>query len=113
MSSFGTEQESYFEQIEKILVDSWKTKMRSCENLRQFVDLKKLTELDVPTFNDILKKMTETDSALLKELRKYEKDRIARGASRLKYQITLLESQKSSLINERSALLAEINYYKL
>ena len=113
MSSFSREREAYFEEIEQILVPSWRVKLRSEGSLGQFVDLEKLIALDVSTLNYILRNMSEKDNALLKDLRQRRKDMVARNFRTIKSELKLLESEKLQLTNEKNALLAEINSYKL
>ena len=57
--------------------------------------------------------MRESEKAILKDLRQRRKDIIARNFISIEHEVKLLESQKFKLSDEKNALLAEINSFKL
>ena len=111
------EQESYYGNIEPILLSNWKEQIRSGNRLLEVVDSCKLIEVDTPKLNSMLREMTEFDIAQLKNLRMNLKDKLNRAKvsyPKLHQEIENLKQQKESLLSEKIFLQNQIqSLYKL
>ncbi|KAI6646117.1 hypothetical protein LOD99_9468 [Oopsacas minuta] len=111
------EQESYFKEIQSILMPNWREQIRSGKTLLEIVDICRLDEVNIRELNFMLKNLTNLDVAQLKSLRMKIKDRQYRtrvsynNGDKLLQEIQDLEAEKEALLTKRKEMMKEINFY--